>query len=304
MSRHRRSSSAGRAAARPNPFGHGGQNRQRNIGIVLILLALLAGAAILWFYGSARSTLVELRLTDLCPKETNRPPPAIYAILIDQTDPLAALQQQSVLNAVLAALRSELEGKASENENRHALVEIWTFSNEGKNVTTVGDVRVATERVLSMCNPGGPREWEKLYRNVDVVKRQYDLFYSSLEQTIRRSLSFPEAKQSPVIEAVYAMGVQVFSKPEFVSTRKNLLVVSDLLQNTPNLSMFTGRYRYDAWVATSQGQKALPNLRDVKVDAFVLPAARADLQSADFSNFWFGLLKGSGATTVRLERIR
>lgn len=276
------------------------------IGAALLLIVVATVLGTIFFYGSARSSLVELRSDDLCPKDASKPPPAVYAILIDQTDPVAPLAQQSIVNALLVKLRSYLEGAdAGGADDRHALVEVWTFSNEGKNVTTVGDVRVATERVLSMCNPGTPGEWDRLYRNVDVVRRQHGRLYSTVEDTLRRSLSFPEAKQSPVIEALYATGVQVFSKPEFVRSRKSLFVVSDLLQNTPNLTMFAGKvFKYEAWVATPQGQRALPDLRNVRVDALVLPTNRAELQSQDFFNFWIALFKGAGAAPVELRRVR
>lgn len=304
MAIHNRHSS--RSGGKPSPFGGGAKHRQTPVGIILIALAVLACVGAVWFYSSARSTLVELRPTDLCPKDTNRAPPEIYAILIDQTDKLDPLAQQSIVNTLLAKLRSELEGPESQEKARNALVEIWTFSNIGKNVTTVGEVRVATERVLSMCNPGAPAEWDKLYRNVDVVRRQHARFYASLEETIKTSLSFPDAKESPVIEAIYAIGVQVFSRPEAIQSRKYLFIISDLLQNTQNLRMHSGRPpRYESWIGTQQGQRALPALSMVNVNAFVLPSNQPQLQGNDFAQFWMSLFKGAGAATpVRLDRVR
>lgn len=274
---------------RPNPFGRssggGGKGHQSLIGWVLIVVAIGIGAAAFWFHGSAQSTLVELRSDNLCPKDAERKPPAVYVILIDQTDPIQPLGQQSILNTVLTSVRAALEGPESDEAARNALVEVWTFSNDGKNVTVVGEVRVATQQVLSVCNPGAAGEWDKLYRNVEVVRRQHSRFYSSLEDTLRSSLNFPEAKQSPVVEAIYAIGVQVFSRPNAVGAKKHLLLVSDLLQNTQNLSMFSGRPRFDKWISTSQAQKALPSLPDVKVKAFVIPGTRPELQDTEFATF-------------------
>jgi hypothetical protein len=284
-----------RGGGRPSPFGKGGKSSHAVLGGVLIAVAVAIGAAALWFHGSAKSSVVDLRPDDLCPKDIDRSPPAIYAVLVDQTDPLSPLAQQSIVNTVLKHVRAELEAPEARETLRHALVEIWTFSNAGRNVTTVGDVMVATERVLAMCNPGAPGDWDKLYRNVDVVRRQHARFYKELEDTLRASLSFPEAKQSPVVEAIYAMGVQVFSRPNAVKAQKQLVIVSDLLQNTTNLSMFAGKPRFDTWIATPQAQKALPSLTGVTVRALVIPGARPDLQRTEFAQFWMALFGSAGA---------
>jgi hypothetical protein len=300
-----RPSPFGQGGGRASPFGKGGKSGHAVFGWILVAAAVAIGATALWFHGAAKSTVVELRPDDLCPKDTDRSPPAIVAVLIDQTDPIAPLAQQSIVNTVLKHVRAELEAPEARQTLRHALVEIWTFSNAGKNVTAVGDVKVATERVLAMCNPGAPGDWDKLYRNVDVVRRQHGRFYKAFEETLRTSLSFPEARQSPVVEAIYAMGVQVFSRPNAVNAEKQLVIVSDLLQNTPNLSMFAGRPRFDKWMATSQAQKALPSLAKVTVRAFVIPGSRPELQDTEFARFWLALFMSAGASAnPQLERVR
>lgn len=290
-------------SSRPDLYGRSGGRGLTVLGGMLLAVAVAIGSGVAWFYHESRDALVDLRPDDLCPKDPQRPP-AMFAVLIDQTDSLGKLTQEAISNAVLGLLKSELESEANAAKVRHAKVEVWTFTNAGANVTAVGDVKVATGRAMAICNPGSPGQWDHLYRNVGTVRRQHTRFYDELSKTIVRSLSFPEAQQSPVIEALYAMGVQVFGKPELSASRKRLIVVSDLLQNTRNMSMFGSIPKYEAWAKTPQAQRALPNLRDVEVTALVLPGARPDVQGGDFISFWIALLKGSGASEIRFERVR
>lgn len=264
------------------------------IGSILIVLALSAVGATAWFYQSQRSTQVELNPTTLCPKETGWRPPAIYVVLLDQTDPIQELQRKSVANQVLTQMQADLEGPDAESV-KHARVEVWTFSDGTANAYRVGDVQLSLSNVLSICNPGAPAKWDHLYKNADIVKRQHARFYASLRDIVESSMRFPEAKQSPVIEALYGIGAQVFSSPTMVDSRKRLLIVSDLLQNTRTLTFFAGKPSFEAWRRAPSSRQAMPKLQGVEVTAFVIPGMRSDLQGDDFARFWVSLLTAAGA---------
>ncbi|MBX9943785.1 MAG: hypothetical protein K2Y40_06870 [Reyranella sp.] len=276
-------------------FGAQSGSSSTIIGGILIVFALFVGGVFVWFYQSQRSTQVELNPSTLCPKEVGRRPPAVYVVLLDQTDPIQELQRKSVANQVLTQMQADLEGSGAE-AMKHARVEIWTFSDGTANTYKVGDVQLSLSNVLSICNPGSPAKWDHLYKNADVVKKQHARFYASVRDIVESSLRFPEAKQSPVIEALYGIGAQVFSAPAMVDSRKRLLVVSDLLQNTRTLNFFASKPNFEAWRRTPQSRQTLPNLQGVAVTAFVVPGVRADLQGDDFARFWVGLLTAAGAT--------
>ena len=193
------------------------------IGTILIVLALVVAGGAAWFYQSQRSTQLELNPSTLCPKEAGWRPPAVYVVLLDQTDPIGELQRKSVANQVLTQMQADLEGPDAELM-KHARVEVWTFSDRTANTYQVGDVQLSLSSVLSMCNPGPPAKWDHLYKNAEVVKKQHARFYASVRDIVESSLRFPEAKQSPVIEALYGIGAQVFSSPTMVESRKRLLV--------------------------------------------------------------------------------
>jgi len=264
------------------------------VGGILIVLALIVAGGAAWLYQSERSTQLELNPSTLCPKEAGWRPPATYVVLLDQTDPIGELQRKSVANQLLTQMQTDLEGSDAELM-KHARVEVWTFGDGAANTYQVGDVQLSLSSVLSMCNPGPPAKWDHLYKNVEVVKKQHARFYASVRDIVESSLRFPEAKQSPVIEALYGIGAQVFSSPAMVDSRKRLLVVSDLLQNTRTLSFFTSKPNFEAWRRTPSSRLAMPNLQDVAVTAFVIPGSRSDLQGEEFARFWVSLLTAAGA---------
>lgn len=285
-----------KALPRGQLFGGQGGSSGTIIGSVLIVLALIVVGAAGWFYQSQRSTQVELNPSTLCPKEAGWHPPAVYVVLLDQTDPIGELQRKSVANQVLTQMQADLEGPDAD-AMKHARVDIWTFSDGTANSYRVGDVQLSLSNVLTICNPGPPAKWDHLYKNADVVKKQHARFYASVRDIVESSLRFPEAKQSPVIEALYGIGAQVFSSPAVVDSRKRLLIVSDLLQNTRTLNFFAGKPNFEVWRRTASSRQAMPNLQGVAVTAFVIPGARSDLQGDDFARFWVALLTAAGTAT-------
>lgn len=266
------------------------------VGSILIALALVAVGGAAWFYESQRSTRAELNASTLCPKEAGWRPPAVYVVLLDQTDPIGELQRKSVANQVMTQMQTDLEGPDADSM-KHARVEVWTFGDGTASTYKVGDVQLSLANVLSICNPGAPAKWDHLYKNANVVQKQHARFYASVREILENGLRFPEAKQSPVIEALYGIGAQVFSSPDLVESRKRLLVVSDLQQNTRTLSFFAGKPNFDAWRRTATSRQAMPSLQGVAVTAFVIPGARSDLQGEEFARFWISLLKAAGAAT-------
>ncbi len=285
-----------KAVSRGQLFGPQKGSSGTILGSILIVVVLLVVGGAAWFYQSQRSMQVELNPNTLCPKEAGWRPPAVYVVLLDQTDPIEELQRKSVANQVLTQMEADLEGPDAD-AMRHARVEVWTFGDGTANSYRVGDVQLSLSNVLSICNPGSPAKWDHLYKNADVVKKQHARFYASVHDIVESSLRFPEAKQSPVIEALYGIGAQVFSLPAVVDSRKRLLVVSDLLQNTHTLSFFTGKPSFEAWRRTASSRQAMPRLQGVAVTAFVIPGSRSDLQGNDFARFWVSLLTSAGATT-------
>lgn len=290
MAKHQRRKAIPRGALFGTQKGPGGTI----VGAILIGLALLAVGGALWFYQTQRSTQVELNASNLCPRDTGWKPPAVYVVLLDQTDPIQELQRKSVANQVLTQMQADLEGPDA-GAMKHARVEVWTFSDgTSANSYRVGDVQLSLVNALSICNPGAPAKWDHLYKNADIVKKQHARFYASVRDIVESSLRFPEAKQSPVVEALYGIGAQVFSSPSMVDSRKRLLVVSDLLQNTRSLSFFTGKPNFEAWRRTPAGRTAMPNLQGVAVTAYVIPGGQG-AQGDDFARFWMALFTAAGA---------
>jgi hypothetical protein len=265
------------------------------VGVALVAISAVIVIAAIWFFVINQDSLVELNATDLCPKDRSQTVPGVYVVLVDQTDLLPELQRRSVANAVLAQMRSDLETQST--DWRHARVEIWTFGDQtGRSADDydVGGVKFALSKALTICNPGSPERWDHLYKNADVIRHQHRRFYADVESKILQSLTFPEAKQSPVLEAVYGIGVRVFSAQTFRDARKRLILVSDLMQNTRSLSFFVGPIDYDHWKKRRDARLSKPELRDVVVVALMIPGARPDLQRASLARFWASVFTEAG----------
>ena len=274
--------------------GRGGSNGNM-IGLVLLILVVGVVGVFAWFYEFQRPETVELNPDDLCPRKTTRGIPAVYVVLIDQTDPLDELARKSIGNTVITRMQSDLEQSADAATFQYARMEVWTFGGLQGDVFKVGDVQLSLTRVLSMCNPGTPAKWDHLYKNAELVKRQHAKFYASVRTVLETSLAFKEAPRSPVIEAFYGIGAKVFSDPAVKDSRKKLLVVSDLMQNTTALSFLsTGAPKFEMWRNTTLGRQTMPNLSGVSLKAFVIPGTASRLQNSAFAMFWTDLFSFAG----------
>lgn len=276
------------------------------IGVILIVLSVALIGGGLWFFLSTQDAVIELNPADLCPRDRSRSAPGVYVVLIDQTDPLPELQRRSVANTMLTQMRGDLEKDSA--DWRHARIEVWTFGDRqpgaGANNFDVAGVEFSLSRALTICNPGAPEKWDHLYKNADVVRRLHQRFYNDVEAKILQSLTFPEAKQSPVLEAVYGIGVRVFGAQDTRDARKRLILVSDLMQNTRSLTFFTGQIDHEQWKKRRDARFSRPDLRNVAVTVFMIPGTRPDLQNRSLAVFWGNVLTEAGAVSGEHEQLK
>ncbi len=256
-------------------------------------IAVGAGAAVLLGFGlflMARFTLFAPGPPSRDP-ETGCPetgPAALTAILVDATDQVGAISRADVL-----AHLNEYVETSREDE----LVLAYEAKPVGEEV---GDP------LLSVCHPGDPDQASEWTENPRLIRRRLEeRFRRPLEELFADLLGREAAATSPLMESVQSVAVSVLARYEYADIPKRLILVSDLMQNTDNLSFFRQAVDYDAFAGAVGADALSTDLRGTAVEIlFVQRAAHRRLEDTrGLIAFWQRWIEAQGGTVNRVSRI-
>lgn len=177
-----------------------------------VLFSVLALTMSVWVLRPA-----ELDAATLCP--TNRPLQGHTVVIVDRTDRWS----QS-----MAAALTQLVENAQRDTDKYEKFSIVSL-----------DADQSVHPLFSICNPGEPTFWSDLYRGRRYTTRDFEQrFVGAAERVIERVREPSEASNSPIVEYIHRwLGSDDFS-PEIKSRR--LILVSDMRQNSPLYSIYSG----------------------------------------------------------------
>ncbi len=205
------------------------------------------------------------------------------AVLLDLSDPTTVDQA--------AQLEDRLRDIAETDLKPGDVVSVWKLgpSLEGP-----------LHRVLRLHCPR--RRVNPVYQNPRHAQERYDSLFVFPLGRICAGLPVDTAgRWSPIMEAICAMT----ELPELHGgSRRRLVVMSDLQQNTPTLSFCARQPAFDTFRKTPLFPGLQPDLRGVAVDILFIPRARQDL-SIELSRrrFWRSYFLFAGAQSVGFERL-
>ncbi len=246
------------------------------IGTIIFLFVLVVIGLVI-YYQSSRPKGIDP--VTLCPADG---PNGHFVLLVDKTDPLTFTQEQSFK----VRLHELIEKKIPEG---------YLFS-----VFILGeDFKQTAEPLVELCNPGSGLNKSELTQNPEKLTRQYQAnFLEPLLAQAGSMLSVTSAKSSPIFEMLQLVGINAFRKHDVKGPRR-LIVMSDMLHNTVQFSMYRG-FDYSTFAATDYGQKMRLQLPDVEVEIHYLMNT-PQLQTKRNVDFWEAHFKKSGARIVEVQ---
>lgn len=251
----------------------------RNIAIGIAALAVFVaalGGGIYWFVtrdgGIDRQTL--------CPKTG---PTSHVVFLVDKTDPLNFSQKQGFLRL--------LEDLVDRRIQPGELVSVFVLGE---------DFREGAKPLVELCNPGSGAGKSELTANVAKLNAQFrDRFREPLLQQADALISTKPAKNSPIFEMLQFVSINGFRK-HAVNGPKRLILVSDLLHKTPQLSMYQGIPDVEPFEASDYGRKMRLELPGVEVEIHHL-LNNPKLQNQRQLKFWETFFSRAGARIVAVR---
>ena len=238
-------------------------------GIVLIALAVFALIALaLAYYHVPRKPVLDA--TTLCPTTG---PHGIIVVLVDTSDDLPSTTQQEVLGLL--------------NDQINSLPDFYRLD------IRVLDIPKSRSRSLfSKCNPGdgeGLTEWTS---NPGLARMRWrESFERPAKEAVIGSLSSARAKNSPIMGAIQDIALDQFSAGAVQGIPKTLVVISDMLEFTPDYGQYHGDLSWQRYKQSPAYLKYRTDLHDahVKIDYVrrnVIPPKFESVQHIEFWRQW------------------
>jgi hypothetical protein len=249
------------------------RRRRNNIAGGILALAVfacvLASAAYAWF-----SREGALDRTTLCPQ---RGPTGHVVVLVDKTDPLNFTQS--------AAFQRLYEDLIDHRVGPGQLVSVFAVDE---------DYRRTATPLIELCNPGRGEGKSDLTANTRKLEMQFrERFRERLLEQREALVSATPGKTSPIFEMLQLVAINSFRKHAVTGPRR-LIVVSDMLHNTPGYSMYQSPPDFEVFEASEYGRRTGADLNGVEVEVhYVLNAPR--LQTRRQLHFWELYFRRSGA---------
>lgn len=208
---------------------------------------------------------------DQCP--VGAPPAAQAVVLLDPSDELSRVQQISAVPRVIEAL----QGLPESTETK-----VYMVARAGR-----GDPSAE----FRICKPRDPADiggLEGLWVNRAIAARRYrEEFAGRVEEILREALNAPGDTSSPVVEAIQTAVVDAF-RPRDAAIERHLLIVSDMVQHSADLSFFQDPPDFAAFAGAPAYQTLRVDLAGAEATVFLLARrGRAGrLQGSRLETFW------------------
>ncbi len=245
------------------------------VGALVVFLSALAGVG---YYLATRDPGLER--DTLCPTTGAT---AHTVLLVDKTDPLSFNQKQ----AFIRLFEDLVDRRIAPGE----MVSVFVLGE---------DYREGAKPVVEICNPGSGKGKSELTANIQKLNAQFRTrFREPLLKQADALVASQPAKNSPILEMLQLVSLNAFRKHAVNGPRK-LIMVSDLLHNSPQLSMYRALPSYDAFAATDYARRMQTDFTGVDVEIHEL-LHTPRLQTRALIDFWETYFTRSGVKVVLVK---
>lgn len=252
--------------------------RYYTVGVLLFLFAIAIAGFAVYLYVKSENNLPDP--VTLCPADG---PKGHYVLLVDNTDPLTFTQKEA-----FSVILSELIERRTPEGYLLSIFVLGEYYKEN------------AKPMVELCNPGTSAEKSQWTADLKTLRKQYETqFIAPLRKQSEALLTTQSAKVSPILEMLQLVSINAFHKRD-VKGERRLFIVSDMLHNTPEYSMYKGPTDYAAFASTAYGKKSQLELRNVEVEIHYLMNT-PQLQTKRNLKFWEDHFNKAGARIVAVR---
>lgn len=256
--------------ARPKNLRKSGRSRNKGptpviLGTVaLCLLSVLLFAGFVWLKVRAANN-VQLDARTDCPVDG---PTSVTAMIFDVTDPVPQPTMDDLKNKFRQAVIQVEPG---------GYLWVGTFS------ATPGDLT----SMFGHCNPGDGSTVDDLTGNSRRRQLKWEkMFEKPLQELPGKLPKDGQADQSPIMAAIQKIKTNVFDNGEFDKVPKRLIVVSDMMENTPDYSQYRSGTDWDPYKKSRAYSRYRTDLLGAEVHVLYLNRPERKFSSVGHTEFW------------------
>jgi hypothetical protein len=251
-------------------------------GLTLFLMAVLVIiGGLAWMYLRA---VEQHPPTDaeLCPEAG---PTEQTIVLVDATDAIAAITQTEIVSKIT---------DLANDTKKWARFEL--------RVLVPGSLRTTT--VFSRCNPGDGHELDEYTGNPDLARKKWaSQFSGPLQEAMKSTMSGEVADRSPIMAGLQQIAVDRLSSKQARSMPTNIVVVSDMLENSDAFSVYQSGPDFEAYRKSSASKRYSTDLAGAGVSIWFLERD-TKVASVPLIEFWMQWIlenRGTPLTATRLQ---
>jgi hypothetical protein len=237
---------------------------------VVVSVALLAG------YGYLRSTAEDrppLVAETLCPVDGER---SLTVVLLDTTDDIAEITQQEISTFLI---------DIAETLPEFGRLELRLVSPQV----------AAGELVFDKCNPGDGSNLSEWAANPELARRRWlEEFRLPLDAALERARQSGEAETSPIIDTIQNIAASRFLGRRAEALPKHLMVISDMIENTPAYTQYGGDVSYDRYRETDAYSRQHTDLAGARVTIRYMRRLGLPIDSGEHIQFWIDWVDDNG----------
>ncbi|HML92947.1 hypothetical protein [Methyloceanibacter sp.] len=225
--------------------------------LVAALIVILAGGFI-WLLMSAKERPALDKVT-LCPVDGEK---SVTVVLLDTSDEWPDITRAEVRNRL---------GDIAADVPDYGLLELRLLepSKSGGRV------------IFSKCNPGDGSNLSEIIGNPRMAHKIWmEQFNTPLQDALDKTMVTSESDSSPILSTIQRIAVDRFDD----GRPGHLVVISDMVEHTPDYSQYKGDLSYDRYRQTAAYKKQHTNLEGVDVTIFYVRRLRMD--SGKHIQFW------------------
>lgn len=258
----------------------GAEGRTAIFKIVAVFAVVLVVGAIYFTVASGRRSLDP---ETLCPTTAD----SIAVLLVDVTDPMNLAQRQDFANQ-LTRLKNSIP--------RYGKLIVAKVDPTGDRLLTP---------VITRCNPGTADDVSSTTGDPAAVQKQWaEGFDKPLNEAFDRIATASGAGQSPILESIQSVALTELQKPGFEKTPKRLIVASDLLQNTGDISFYRDLPDPKAFTESGPFRRMRTDLRGVDVELWMLERSdAASTQPRSLAELWERIIDAEGGDVRRIYNV-
>ena len=249
-------------------------------GFAIVLLASVVG--VMWtrpIIGSDNCVYQDKRLLRRAPTDQT-------VILVDQSEALTDTHRRFALGFIKDYVADD------DRLSVRSRIALFTFSKLNFESPGSPSFRPSSD----LCRP--PSQGNELYENNRKITKDFYLrFLVPVTTALEQSLTTEVGERSPILETL-----QLISRSQEIGDggRKTLIVVSDMLQNTPGFSHYRERRTWEDFVRSGFASDVKADFRDWNVIVIYLRRYRErHLQQGSHVDFWQRYFHEAGGKVTR-----